>query len=271
MPNCDMDAPLDAIAFLARSENRVRVLRTVAAETRTRQELREGLRVSRTTLGRVLNEFEDRGWVERTGEGYTTTPAADAILEAFVPLLETVEGIQNLGEAVEWLPPPARSVDLRHFRDATVTTPTPDNPAAPFDRGLELIRDAGRYRGLTSTAIPSYVQVLREGLVRDDLDFEGVIEGGFLETLRTEPERADPWYDFADTETAWVHHRPVPINMHVLDDLALLWLGEHDEEGLAVYGLLESDDPAVVSWAESLYEEYRTESELLDRSMLPGQ
>jgi hypothetical protein len=78
-----MDSPLDRIAFPARSENRMRVLRTVTAEPRTRHELREELVVSRTTLGRVLNEFEERSLIRPTERGYATTVVADAILEQF--------------------------------------------------------------------------------------------------------------------------------------------------------------------------------------------
>lgn len=264
-----MNSPLDEIAYLARSENRVRVLRTIAQETLTRQELREDLSVSRTTLGRVVNEFEERDLIRLTERGYTTSHTADAILEKFVPLLETVEGIQNLDEAIEWLPSPTRSVDLRHFRDAEITTSTPENPAAPFDRGLELIGEADTYRGLTSTAIPSYVQVLHEGMVQNRLHVEGVIEASFLETLRNDPERAAPWYDFAEVEAKWVYEGSVPINMHLLEDTVLIWLGEHEEDDLEVYGLLESKNPSVLSWAESLYEEYRAEAEPLDPGVLP--
>jgi len=263
-----MDSPLDEIAYLARSENRVRVLRTIAEETLTRQQLREDLSVSRTTLGRVVNEFEERDLVRLTERGYTTTQTADAILEKFVPLLETVEGIQNLDEAIEWLPPPTKSVDFRHFRDAEITTSTPENPAAPFDRGLELIGEADTYRGLTSTAIPSYVQVLHEGMVQNRLNVEGVIEASFLETLRNDPERAGPWYDFAEADAISVYDGSVPINMHLLDDVVLIWLGEHDEDDLEVYGLLESENPSVLSWAESLYEEYRTEADPLDTTKM---
>ena len=263
-----MGSPLDSIAFLARSENRARVLRTIAEGPQTRQQLREDLSMSRTTLGRVLKGFEERNLIRPTGQGYTTTPAADAILERFVPLLETVEGIQNLDEAIEWLPSPARSVDLRHFRDAEITTSTPENPAASFDRGLELIGEADTYRGLTSTAIPSYVQVLHEGMVQNRLHVEGVIKASFLETLRNDPERAGPWYDFAEADAIWVYEGSVPINMHLLEDSVLIWLGEHEEGDLEVYGLLESKNTSVLSWAESLYEEYRTEADPLDTAKM---
>lgn len=264
-----MDSPVECIAFLARSENRVRVLRTIAEDNRTRHELREELEVPRTTLGRVLNEVESRGLISSTGRAYTTTPAADAILAKFVPLIETIEGIQTLGEAIDWLPPPVHSLEFRHFRDADITTSKTENPAEPFDRGLKLIRAAEKYRGLTSTAIPRYVDVLRDGLDQGWLDAEGVIEASFLETLRNEPQRAAPWYDFAEAENTWIYHGRVPINMHIVDEMVLIWLGEDREEGLEVHGLLESENPSVLSWAESLYEEYRDEAELLQPTILP--
>jgi predicted transcriptional regulator len=264
-----MDSPLDRIAFLARSENRMRVLRTVTAEPRTRHELREELVMSRTTLGRVLNEFEERSLIRSTERGYATTVVADAILEKFVPLLETVEGLETLGEAVEWLPPPARELEFRQFRDAEFTTSTAGNPAEPFDRGLELIRAADRYRGLTSTAIPRYVRVIRDGLVEGRVDTEGVVEASVIETVRNNPERAAPWYDFAEAGATGVYDGRVPINMHIVDDRVLIWLGQRHEDGLDVRGLLESTNPAVLSWAESLYDDYWTAAEPLDPAMLP--
>lgn len=264
-----MGSPLEAIAFLGRSDNRVQVLQSLADENRTREDLRAELPISRTTLARILNEFEERGWIARNGQHYTTTRAADAILAKFDPLLETVEGIENLGEAIDWLPPPAYSVELRHFRDADITTSTGDNPAKPYDRGIELIRAADRYRGLTSTAIPRYVKVLGDRLAQGQLDFGGVIAAEFIETLHDDPDRAAPWYDFAAAGRTWIYDDRVPINMHIVDDTVLVWLGERREGSLEIHGLLESENAAVLSWAESLYEEYRSEAARLDTSMLP--
>jgi predicted transcriptional regulator len=101
-------------------------------------------------------------------------------------------------------------------------------------------------------------------MVQNRLNVGGVIEASFLGTLRTDPERAAPWRDFARADAIWVYEGSVPINMHLLDDVVLIWLGEHDEADLEVYGLLESGNPSVLSWAESLYEEYRVGSDLLD-------
>jgi predicted transcriptional regulator len=38
---------------------------------------------------------------------------------------------------------------------------------------------------------------------------------------------------------------------------------------VVIKGVLESEHPAVVSWAESLYEEYRDEARRLDPGVLP--
>lgn len=262
-----MGSPLEAIAFLARSDNRVQVLRALADEARTRQHLREELPVSRTTLARILNEFEERDWVARNGREYATTPAADAILARFVPLLETVEGIQNLGEAIDWLPPPARAVEFRHFRDADIMRATTENPAEPYDRGLELIRGTETYRGLNSTSIPRYVDALRDWYVEGSLESEAVIGASHLETLREDPARAAPWHDIA--EDVWVYDGRVPIDMHVLDEVVLIWLAESREDGVEIHGILECENPAVLSWANSLYEEYRAQAEPLDPATLP--
>jgi len=263
-----MGSPLERIAFLARSETRVAVLRAVAERERTRGELREELAASRTTLARVLNELEDCDWIRRTGAGYVTTPAADAILGQFVPLLETMQGLANLGEAVDWLPPSARSIDVRDLRDAEVTTSTAGNPAKPFDRGIAVIRKADHYRGLTSTAIPRYTEVIRDEFAAGRLDVEGVIEASFLAELHVQPERIPPWRDFAQAGVKYVYHGRVPVDMHVADETVLLWLGERDEDDFEVYGLMESTNPAVRSWAESLYDEYRRGSEPLDPATL---
>jgi ribosomal protein S19E (S16A) len=40
---------------------------------------------SRPTLGRILHEFEERGWTERTDDGYVTTAAGEHVVAEFTP------------------------------------------------------------------------------------------------------------------------------------------------------------------------------------------
>jgi len=60
-----MEAPLEEIEFLARSQNRVAVLRLLATESHTRRSLAAATGASQATLGRIPEDFTDRSWVRR--------------------------------------------------------------------------------------------------------------------------------------------------------------------------------------------------------------
>lgn len=264
-----METALEEIQFLANSANRVRVLNRLTTGPASRRELEEETGVARSTTARILNEAEDQGWVASTGSEYQITSAGEVLVSEFSTYVETVEGVRHLGEAIDWLPDPIHELDFRYFRHADITTPTEDNPTAMFDRGLERIRTADKYRGLTQNSIPEYMKTIRDRVNRDQLDFQGIIEASFLEELRDDPDRAARWHDIA--HGMWLYNGQIPINMHLIDGKVLVWLCDENGAGddIVMRGLLESEHPAVVSWAETLYEEYREEAESLDPSTLP--
>lgn len=264
-----MDDVLADVQFLANSANRVQVLEALAAGPATRRELQDETGVPRSTAARVLDEAADHGWVRSEGSRYRITPLGTVMISEFRSYVETIEGVHHLGPAVDWLPEPVRDLDFRYFRDADVTTPTDENPTAPFDRGMKLVRTADEYRGLTQNSLPQYMEAICDRVARGDLDFQGVIEADFIDVLREDPDRAARWHDIA--HGMWVYGDRIPINMHVIDERALIWLCEETQAGddALVKGLLESEHPAVVSWADSLYEEYRAKAEPLDPAVLP--
>lgn len=253
-----MEQSLEAVQFLANSANRVEVLAALTDGEATRRELQEEVDGSRSTVARILDEAQERAWVDSTGTRYWLTPLGEAMVTDFQSYLATVDGHQHLGELVNHLPPPIFSLDSRHYRDADIVERTPDNLAAPFTRALEIFRQATEYRGLNTTALPEHVKVLRERVEAEHLDFEQVLEKGFVETIRADPERSAEWESLS--ERVWVYDGVVPINLHIVDGVVLVWLGANRNE---VEGLFVSENSAVLSWAESLYEEYLAESELL--------
>jgi hypothetical protein len=60
---------LEDIAYLCRSANRVTILDALTEGPYSRRELANQTDASRTTLDRIVNELEERRWVERTTEG----------------------------------------------------------------------------------------------------------------------------------------------------------------------------------------------------------
>jgi predicted transcriptional regulator len=251
-----MEDALDDIQFLANSENRIRVLRSLADGTTSRRELQDETGVPRSSVARVLERAETRGWVDSTGSRYSLTRTGEVMIAEIRRTIAATRGIRHLGPAVEWLPDPVETLDFRHLRDARITTPTEANPTAAFDRGLELIRDASVYRGLTQNSLPEYMKVVTDLVGRGELDFEGVVEAAFLDVLREDPDRAEVWTPIVDR--MWVYDGEVPINMHILDETVAIWLCAPDRDGadVLVKGLLETDDASVFAWAESIYAEY---------------
>ena len=64
---------LEEIEFLARSHNRVRVLDALTDGPLGRYELEDATGVARATLGRILDDFAERGWVTEADRTYRHT------------------------------------------------------------------------------------------------------------------------------------------------------------------------------------------------------
>jgi predicted transcriptional regulator len=262
----DMGSALEAIRFFANSANRVRVFDALTDGPKRSRTLIEQTNTSRSTVARVLNEGESRGWIDSTGSLYELTYMGTVMIDEFRAYLRTVEGAQQLGEAINYLPEPMQGLDVRHICEAEITTPTKDSPQAYLNRALQLYREGETYRGLTQIAPEIVIKTLADLADRDRLHVEGVIEAEFIEGILDDPERAAPWHSFANQ--VWVYDGHIPLNMHLIDDTVVVWLVSTDGDTWDVYGLMECDNPAVMTWAESLYQEYRTAAEPLDPASL---
>lgn len=258
----------DAIRFLADSENTVRVFEVLADGPTTSRELAERTGASRSTVLRILDRGDAKGWVSSEGSRYAITGVGRAMIEEFVAYRERVEGVMHLGEAFDVLPDPAHSLDYRHLRDAEVTFRTETNPFARFDRGLVLIREADTCRWISDVAPLEYANVVRDCVEERGLTVEGVIGPDLAEALRSDPERAEPWHAVADRVRVYDGH--LPVSLELVDETVLVWLTPTRDDRWDGAALLESDHPAVRSWAESLYEEYQHEAEPLDPATLAG-
>lgn len=266
---CDMESALEDIRFLAASENRIRVLSALTRGSASRRQLQEKTGVPRSSVARALEKAEAREWVRSEGSTYWITARGNAMVSEIRRSLATTEGIRHLDTVIEWLPEPVYDLDFRHFTDARITLPTQANPTAAFDRGLDRIRDANSYRGVTQNSLPQYMQVICDQVDAGTLEFECVVEESFIGVLQNDPERAATWTGIADR--TWVFEGQVPMNMHLVDDTALFWLCGADGAGNEVVakGLLETENSRVVSWAESFYEEYRDAAKPLSVERLP--
>jgi len=257
-----MQSSLRRIEFLSSSANRVEILRALQASPHDARDLVAGTDASRSTVGRVLSEFENRGWVERCDDGYQTTRLGALVVQEFEPLLETMDRVGVLEEAVQWLPTDEMSLDLYELGDGDLIAPTENNLSAHVEHGLDVVREGERLLAVGNAMIPMYMKVIRDrtvdgGMTTAQVYGRDVIEmifdhdhmAGQIEEIMRE---GDPVYRYPGT---------VSYNVLVVDDTVLFFLCDETDLPTA---LLETDNEEVLTWAESAFESYRSEAELLE-------
>lgn len=257
---------LEEIEFLARSANRIEVLAALADGAYTRRELGEAVDASQPTLGRVLNDLTERTWIRYDGERYRATPTGRLVAAGITDLQDRLETEVRLREVAEWLPDDL-DLDLRHLRDATITTPTGARPNAPIRRMLELLRGTDRARLLSHSFNEQKLRLLRERAAAGEMTVRGVFAADAIEALTEVPELRDELRQLvaADDAEIRVAGEPVPLAVEITAARTHLLL--RDEEGL-VRASVDSDDEAVRAWATSLHERYWTTGEPVDATRL---
>lgn len=259
---------LEAVAHLARSPHRVPILASLADGPRGRRELVEETGASRTTVGRILADLEERGWTERTASGeYEATPRGSFLSREVSPLVEAVAAISHLGDAVDVLPADELSIGLRHFSDADVVRPAPNAPAELGRYHAELLREAGEVYTLTYIAPPVPVaEAIAAGVEDGRLSAVHVMAGGLVDYLREHAERPPSWRRYVESG-ARVYEYPghVPCHLFVADETVHVGRPDADPSGTVI----ESRDGTVRSWAIGLVDAYREEATRLDPEAFP--
>ena len=260
------EAALEDVAYLSRSANRVRILEALAAEPHERRELMDATGVSRTTLGRILNELTERGWVEWDADGrFAATRTGEHVAAAFTPLVDAMAAVRSLGEAADWLPASVHDVGLDAFRDATVHRPDPNAPLSFARELVDRIEGAETFRTLSYLAPPegSVAEVFHERVREDGFSSESILAGGLTEHVLEDPERRDRWRESVEAGAAvYSYDGYIPCNLFVIDGTVLVVNADTDAGPPGAY--IESDHPRVLEWADDLIAKHREEAERID-------
>ncbi|MFC6939602.1 helix-turn-helix transcriptional regulator [Salinirubellus sp. GCM10025818] len=258
---------LEDVAYLTRSANRVKILGALTDRSASRRELAEITGTSRTTLDRIVNELEDRGWAERTPDGtYTATPEGTRLQRQFRPFLESVVAVRNLGKTVEWLPTEELTIGLEHFADAIVQRPEGDDPVETIDLMVEMVEEATRHRAFTHLVPPEPLsEAILEGVESGRLTAEGVLTTGSLDFLRETPRRRGRWASIVEAGAGlYQYDGEIPCNLWIMDENVLI-KKSRPEPFAEAYGVpIISRDEDVRSWANQLIDTYRAEATRLE-------
>jgi predicted transcriptional regulator len=251
------------VAYLSRSANRVRVLDALAVEAYPRRELEDATSTTKTTLGRILSELEERDWARRRSDGhYVATARGSLVVSEFTALVEAMDVVQRLGEAATWLPVDELSIGLEQFGDATVRRSAPHAPLELVEYMAELVRDATTFRVLTFLAPPPAIgEAMQANVAEGGCTMEGVITDGLLGHLRDRERHPPDWREFvAANGRLYRYDGYVPCNLFVMDETVLVMSGRPEGRSAAV----QIEDERVRAAFEELFERYRAESERVD-------
>lgn len=268
----ELDPPLDDVAFVARSNNRVDVLEALAERDLTRRALHDVTGISQPTLGRILDGFEERGWATngRNGNGcqYRLTPLGSLLAEEFGSLLAVAGTIQTLQKLAPRLPLDEMDFDLRALSDATITTPKPTDATAHFRREAEVLDNTARLQFLCNQAQPETVARYRDWVVEEDGHMEAVITGDAIDAALAHSVMGPQLREMLATGRASIHRYDGDVSFMtgMLDDTASIV--PLDDSGVPC-AFVESDNDAVRAWVAATLDSYRDESVPLSADVVP--
>lgn len=222
----ELHPPLDDIAFLSRSNNRIAVLQALEQGERTRGELRDETGVSRPTMGRILSGFEDRGWVTKNGRGngheYVLTSLGGVIAEEFSETMVTVETVQQLRELAPRIPFDELNLDPRDLADARITTPSETDATAHMRRERELLEQTNRLVFLCNQTVPETVDRYRDWAIQDERELEAIITGNAIEAVMEKESMVSAFDDIlrASGVTIYRYDGQVSAMLGLFDELA---------------------------------------------------
>lgn len=267
---------LEDIAFLTRSENRMKVLLALTAEITAsgrpspslpRRDLETMTDTPRTTLSRIISEFEDRGWIDRNNDAeYVATHRGQHLAIQMEPLLDSLETIHELGEDIAMFPvtelscgPGDGVVSLQEFDDVTVHRPGARNPTLVNEYLAETLHSATtEHYSFAFMAPPNeYVAAAQE--VCPDLDtFHGVYAGSLIDWYPSEMRSKVREDVLNEGGRVFRYDGHMPCQLFIIDDTVLI---ENSQvEHIPIGTFIETQNDTVREWALDLFERYRQES-----------
>jgi predicted transcriptional regulator len=249
------------IDWLTRSTNRVETFERLGDGPYTRGELKGAAGVTRVTLNQTPANREDRDWIIRDDSGYKTT-LGDLVSEDLRALRETAALSQELHDIQQYLPVEEFDFDLRLLQDGRITIPSKGDTTAPLRRSAEIIRTTtGRIRGYGAAIDPPSVKaVVDSGTLSKERPTELILTDNSIDLITSDSELTEWFSDLAvvDTTQLFYYEGEFAYALELFDGLIAIEL--NDKKGF-VPALIESDDEAVLDWAERIYDRYKREAE----------
>jgi predicted transcriptional regulator len=260
-----LERSVEEIEFLVRSTHRVGVLAALTEVSRDRAELCEATGASSPTMGRVLADFEDRGWVVRDGRIYELTRLGEFVAEELVEFCESMATERKLRDVWRWLPREMSKFDIGLFEDAVVSYPGPGYPSQPLERIAELVGRTNSLRGFGATVVKSNNLEAAFTRILDGMESEYVYDPAVFEAVYSWNPELVTEATARENCTHYVHES-LPdgdrCGLIILDERVAICC--HDGPTGALRAVVDTDSPAAREWADSVYQHIRDDARLIE-------
>ena len=261
----DMNATLDDIEFLVSSNHRVGVLDALTKGSHDRDELRGATGASSPTMGRILNDFEERHWIRRDGPTYRLTALGAFVADRFEEFREAMAYQRRLREVWPWLPHEIDGFSIELFTDVIVSQPGPGYPYRPVERLTECLTTTNTMRGFGMALLKSGNLEPFFDHVRNGLECEYIYSPAVFDELLS-------WDDGTVREMATrpnytvLLHDGLPLDERcgicLFDDRVSICC--YDPETGALQSLVDTGGDGMRTWAETYYDQFRAEARPLE-------
>lgn len=250
-----MNSVLEDIAFLANSENRVAVLSELYDGPHSKHVLMESTDFSRVTLGRILDDLEDRRWITQQGQVCDITPLGAWVIEEFSEYQAMMEAERNLREVVQWFPDEGYGFHVSCLADAEITHISRADASAPISTLIKQFEIGGRIYCFSFAITSQFLEACWRAVMDGSVTWDWVFTTDVLEVLKNSPEMARQSREMLESGGATYRHYEgkIPYVVIVTEDTVNLRLADSDGAATA---LIQTDHDRVRSWAGTQFDEY---------------
>lgn len=245
----------DVSTLRAALDRRHAVLEAVGTDVVNKRELTGRVSVSRSTVDRAVRELERLGLLERADGGFRRTAVGTLALHEYVRATERLAAIASSSHVLSALPTGV-DVDVSVLIGADVVEATTDSPYEPVRYQNDLIRRADRIRGIATAVVPPQVELYRDEVVENGLEFTVVTVESTLDHLVSDyHETMVGVFDTGRFEL-YLTDEPIPYSLAVAESSTgtEMFLSVYDDDGIV--GTIGNASPDAVAWANEQIDAY---------------
>lgn len=258
-----MGSSIEDIEFLARSAYREDALRALASGPCDRDTLLDETGASKSTIARLLNEFEERNWVARDEYRYELTDPGRFVAERFIGLVDTIETERSLRDVWQYLPTDLPGFTISLFEDAVITFPTAHSPYKMLPQFAENFESARTMRGFSEQSPkPGSLELIMRNAAAG-VDTEVIFSPAVIYEIRTEISDAVIERAIDGGYLTVLVRDTFPTNacLELFDDRFALYC--RDDMGVTRVGI-DTESAKTIAWGKSIYDDVRSGARPVD-------